>query len=226
MSIPDVQVVLEAKDAPNDSDALLGWYGAASAEDLDTGAGLRPGLMKVQPVADVPTEAGVVLPGKQRTYRFNWTVPEQWHGETPVDVSIDLGSLTVSAQPGCCELEEVRTQAVGALQLGISASDLQNSVSVELPLATTQYEGVEDIPIDRTAYQRIDEQGGEIAPPSGTSDEKPADGKSSGLGSTGDPLTGTVAAALVAAMGAGAAAAAVHARKRSEGETGTEEEAR
>ena len=226
VSIPDVQAVLEAKDAPNDSDALLGWYGAAPAEDLDTGAGLRPGLMEVQPVADVPTEAGVVLPGKQRTYRFNWTVPEQWHGETPVDVSIDLGSLTVSTQPGCCELEEMRTQAMSALQLGISASDLQNSVSVELPLATAQYEGVEDIPVDRTAYQRIDEQGGEIAPPSGTSDERPAGGKGSGLGSTGDPLTGTVAAALVAAMGAGAAAAAVHARKRSEGETGSEEEAR
>ncbi len=226
VSIPDVQAVLEAKDAPNDSDALLGWYGAAPAEDLDTGAGLRPGLMEVQPVADVPTEAGVVLPGKQRTYRFNWTVPEQWHGETLVDVSIDLGSLTVSTQPGCCELEEVRTQAVGALQLGISASDLQNSVSVELPLATAQYEGVEDIPVDRTAYKRVDDQGGEIASPSSPSDEKPGGGKGSGLGSTGDPLTGTVAAALVAAMGAGAAAAAVHARKRSEGETGSEEEAR
>lgn len=228
VSIPDVQAVLEAKDAPNDSDALLGWYGAAPAEDLDTGAGLRPGLMEVQPVADVPTEAGVVLPGKQRTYRFNWTVPEQWHGETPVDVSIDLGSLTVSTQPGCCELEEVRTQAVGALQLvqlGMSANNLQNSVSVELPLATAQYEGVEDIPVDRTAYKRVDDQGGEIAPPSGTSDERPAGGKGSGLGSTGDPLTGTVAAALVAAMGAGAAAA-VHARKRSEGETRSEEEAR
>lgn len=226
VSIPDVQAVLEAKDAPNDSDALLGWYGAAPAEDLDTGAGLRPGLMEVQPVADVPTEAGVVLPGKQRTYRFNWTVPEQWHGETPVDVSIDLGSLTVSTQPGCSELEEVRTQAMSALQLGMSASDLQNSVSVELPLATAQYEGVEDIPVDRTAYKRVDDQGGEIASPSGTSDERPAGGKGSGLGSTGDPLTGTVAAALVAAMGAGAAAAAVHARKRSEGETGPEEEAR
>lgn len=226
VSIPDVQAVLEAKDAPNDSDALLGWHGAAPAEDLDTGAGLRPGLMEVQPVADVPTEAGVVLPGKQRTYRFNWTVPEQWHGETPVDVSIDLGSLTVSTQPGCCELEEVRTQAVGALELGMPASDLQNSVSVELPLATTQYEGVEDIPIDRTAYKRVDDQGGEIASPSSPSDEKPAGGKGSELGSTGDPLTGTVAAALVAAMGAGAAAAAVHARKRSEGETGSEEEAR
>ena len=226
VSIPDVQAVLEAKDAPNDSDALLGWYGAAPAEDLDTGEGLYPGLMEVQPVADVPTEAGVVLPGKLRTYRFNWTVPEQWHGETPVDVSIDLGSLTVSTQPGCCELEEVRTQAMSALQLGMSASDLQNSVSVELPLATAQYEGVEDIPVDRTAYKRVDDQGGEIAPPSGTSDERPAGGKGSGLGSTGDPLTGTVAAALVAAMGAGAAAAAVHARKRSEGETGSEEEAR
>ena len=226
VSIPDVQAVLEAKDAPNDSDALLGWYGAAPAEDLDTGAGLRPGLMEVQPVADVPTEAGVVLPGKQRTYRFNWTVPEQWHGETPVDVSIDLGSLTVSTQPGCCELEEVRTQAMSALQLGISASDLQNSVSVELPLATAQYEGVEDIPVDRTAYKRVDDQGDEIASPSSPSDEKPGGGKGSGLGSTGDPLTGTVAAALVAAMGAGAAAAAVHARKRSEGETGSEEEAR
>ena len=226
VSIPDVQAVLEAKDAPNDSDALLGWHGAAPAEDLDTGAGLRPGLMEVQPVADVPTEAGVVLPGKQRTYRFNWTVPEQWHGETPVDVSIDLGSLTVSTQPGCCELEEVRTQAMSALQLGISASDLQNSVSVELPLATAQYEGVEDIPVDRTAYKRVDDQGGEIASPSSPSDEKPGGGKGSGLGSTGDPLTGTVAAALVAAMGAGAAAAAVHARKRSEGETGSEEEAR
>lgn len=226
VSIPDVQAVLEAKDAPNDSDALLGWYGAAPAEDLDTGAGLRPGLMEVQPVADVPTEAGVVLPGKQRTYRFNWTVPEQWHGETPVDVSIDLGSLTVSTQPGCCELEEVRTQAMSALQLGISASDLQNSVSVELPLATAQYEGVEDIPVDRTAYKRVDDQGDEIASPSSPSDEKPGGGKGSGLGSTGDSLTGTVAAALVAAMGAGAAAAAVHARKRSEGETGSEEEAR
>ena len=229
VSIPDVQAVLEAKDAPNDSDALLGWYGAAPAEDLDTGAGLRPGLMEVQPVADVPTEAGVVLPGKQRTYRFNWTVPEQWHGETPVDVSIDLGSLTVSTQPGCCELEEVRTQAVSALQLvqlGMSANILQNSVSVELPLATAQYEGVEDIPVDRTAYKRVDDQGGEIASPSSPSDEKPGGGKGSGLGSTGDPLTGTVAAALVAAMGAGAAAAAVHARKRSEGETGSEEEAR
>lgn len=226
VSIPDVQAVLEAKDAPNDSDALLGWYGAAPAEDLDTGAGLRPGLMEVQPVADVPTEAGVVLPGKQRTYRFNWTVPEQWHGETPVDVSIDLGSLTVSTQPGCCELEEVRTQAMSALQLGMSANSLQNSVSVELPLATAQYEGVEDIPVDRTVYKRIDDQGGEIASPSSPSDEKPGGGKGSGLGSTGDPLTGTVAAALVAAMGAGAAAAAVHARKRSEGETGSEEEAR
>lgn len=226
VSIPDVQAVLEAKDAPNDSDALLGWYGAAPAEDLDTGAGLRPGLMEVQPVADVPTEAGVVLPGKQRTYRFNWTVPEQWHGETLVDVSIDLGSLTVSTQPGCCELEEVRTQAVGALELGMPANILQNSVSVELPLATAQYEGVEDIPVDRTAYKRVDDQGGEIASPSSPSDEKPGGGKGSGLGSTGDPLTGTVAAALVAAMGAGAAAAAVHARKRSEGETGSEEEAR
>lgn len=229
VSIPDVQAVLEAKDAPNDSDALLGWYGAAPAEDLDTGAGLRPGLMEVQPVADVPTEAGVVLPGKQRTYRFNWTVPEQWHGETPVDVSIDLGSLTVSTQPCCCELEEVRTQAVSALQLvqlGMPANILQNSVSVELPLATAQYEGVEDIPVDRTAYKRVDDQGGEIASPSSPSDEKPGGGKGSGLGSTGDPLTGTVAAALVAAMGAGAAAAAVHARKRSEGETGSEEEAR
>ncbi|MEF2594290.1 MAG: twin-arginine translocation signal domain-containing protein [Eggerthellaceae bacterium] len=226
VSIPDVQAVLEAKDAPNDSDALLGWYGAAPAEDLDTGAGLRPGLMEVQPVADVPTEAGVVLPGKQRTYRFNWTVPEQWHGETLVDVSIDLGSLTVSTQPGCCELEEVRTQAVGALELGMPANSLQNSISVELPLATAQYEGVEDIPVDRSAYLRTDGKGDAIAPPSGTSDERPASGKGSGLGSTGDPLTGTVAAALVAAMGAGAAAAAVHARKRSEGKTGSEEEAR
>lgn len=226
VSIPDVQAVLEAKDAPNDSDALLGWHGAAPAEDLDTGAGLRPGLMEVQPVADVPTEAGVVLPGKQRTYRFNWTVPEQWHGETPVAVSIDLGSLTVSTQPGCCELEEVRTQAVGALELGMPANSLQNSISVELPLATAQYEGVEDIPVDRSAYLRTDGKGDAIAPPSGTSDERPAGGKGSGLGSTGDPLTGTVAAALVAAMGAGAAAAAVHARKRSEGETGSEEEAR
>ena len=226
VSIPDVQAVLEAKDAPNDSDALLGWYGAAPAEDLDTGAGLRPGLMEVQPVADVPTEAGVVLPGKQRTYRFNWTVPEQWHGETPVDVSIDLGSLTVSAQPGCCELEEMRTQAMSALDLGMPANSLQNSISVELPLATAQYEGVEGVPVDRSAYLRTDDKGDAIAPPSGTSDEKPAGGKGSGLGSTGDPLTGTVAAALVAAMGAGAAAAAVHARKRSEGETGSEEEAR
>lgn len=228
VSIPDVQAVLEAKDAPNDSDALLGWHGAAPAEDLDTGAGLRPGLMEVQPVADVPTEAGVVLPGKQRTYRFNWTVPEQWHGETPVDVSIDLGSLTVSTQPGCCELEEMRTQAMSALQLGISASDLQNSVSVELPLATTQYEGVEDIPVDRTAYQRIDEQGGEIASPSGTSDERPAGGEGgSGLGRTGDSLTGTVAAALIAAAGAGAAAAAARsARGRAEDDSHGKEESR
>ena len=141
-------------------------------------------------------------------------------------MSIDLGSLTVSTQPGCCELEEVRTQAVGALELGMPANSLQNSVSVELPLATAQYEGVEDIPVDRTAYKRVDDQGGEIASPSSPSDEKPGGGKGSGLGSTGDPLTGTVAAALVAAMGAGAAAAAVHARKRSEGETGSEEEAR
>lgn len=227
VSIPDVQAVLEAKDAPNDSDALLGWYGAAPAEDLDTGAGLRPGLMEVQPVADVPTEAGVVLPGKQRTYRFNWTVPEQWHGETPVDVSIDLGSLTVSTQPGCCELEEVRTQAMSALQLGISASDLQNSVSVELPLATAQYEGVEDIPVDRTAYKRVDDQGDEIASPSSPSDEKPGGGKGSGLGSTGDPLTGTVAAALIAAAGAGAAAAAARsARGRAEDDSHGKEESR
>ena len=92
-------------------------------------------------------------------------------------------------------------------------------------LVTAQYEGVEDIPVDRSAYLRTDGKGDAIAPPSGTSDERPAGGKGSGLGSTGDPLTGTVAAALVAAMGAGAAAA-VHARKRSEGETGPEEEAR
>ena len=228
VSIPDVQAVLEAKDAPNDSDALLGWYGAAPAEDLDTGAGLRPGLMEVQPVADVPTEAGVVLPGKQRTYRFNWTVPEQWHGETLVDVSIDLGSLTVSTQPGCCELEEVRTQAVGALELGMPANSLQNSISVELPLATAQYEGVEDIPIDRTAYQRIDEQGGEIAPPSSPPDEKPGGGEGgSGLGRTGDSLTGTVAAALIAAAGAGAAAAAARsARGRAEDDSHGKEESR
>lgn len=225
VSIPDVHAVLEAKDAPNDSDALLGWYGAAPAEDLDTGEGVRPGLMEVQPVADVPTEAGVVLPGKQRTYRFNWTVPETWHGETPVDVSIDLGSLTVSAQPGCCELEEVRAQAVSALQLGMAANNLQNSVSVELPLATAQYEGVAGVPVGKAVYQRTDGKGDAIVPPSDASDEKPAGGGGSGLGSTGDPLTGTVAAALVAAMGAGAATAA-YARKRSEGTAGSEEEAR
>lgn len=137
----------------------------------------------------------MVLPGKQRTYRFNWTVPEQWHGETPVDVSIDLGSLTVSTQPGCCELEEVRTQAVDALQLGMSANDLQNSVSVELPLATAKYEGGE---------------GG------------------SGLGRTGDSLTGTVAAALIAAVGAGTAAAAAgrFARGRAEDDSHGKEESR
>lgn len=215
VNIPEVDPVLEAKDVANDSDALLGWYGAVASEELELGEGAYPNPVEAQPVADIPTEAGVVLPGETRTYRFSWMIPEAWHGETPVDVRIDLESLTLSTQPGCSETEEAHEESMNALQIGMELDDLEHRVSANMPVLTAQYEDIESIPVGRTPYQRSGdpedgnpespgsdkEPGGKPAKPNGgpTTAETP-------FAQTGDSLTDVVAATLAVAIGAGSIA--------------------
>ena len=189
VSIPVVSAEPDVQDVVTDSDAVLGR--TATEASLTAGEAVaaegETGLTTLAATRfDVPTEAGVLIPGKARTYRFNWTIPEDWTGETTLDVEIDPASFNVSTQVACCEEPRIRAMAKPAHEVGLV---LENKVSTKLAFASTLLEKT-GIGVAANPYRY-------------------ENGDASSVAKTGDDaLPKTVSVCLLAALAAGTACAA------------------
>lgn len=158
---------------------------------------------------DVPTENGVLMPGKKRTYRASFDIPSSWQDDADkgtvkrtINAYIVDGSIALAAQgdDGFAELDEVMAAAVPATSFGLDGDDVDPpSGSVTVLGSTVSNEGVELMP-NYYSTGSDDNPGGS---PSGSGSASGVDSSSgAGTPNTGDGGGAGIMAALGLALGA------------------------
>lgn len=204
----------------------------ASGVDSSARAGEASTCEFTEPSFDLATQAGMLAPGKTRSYRFCWKVPAEFCGAMDLELVVDGAS---NAAPVVAASENGRFRKANTVG-DLGESFAHEPVLFGADVRSDNHEGengsAEDLTWSKSRYRYGDE------PEGGSTDDDPAGdpsdgpvgpggsagsdpvipgGSGSGLSRTGDGSFGAVAAAAaLAGIGLAGAGLAAHEIKREE----------